>query len=830
MLLSIQKILKIFKLESELDFENRAVVGGLERIFPSWEIDARNENLDDVLIQAVHEVLAGYRELDHQARSTRIKELIQKFHAYLQNQSTQISDRTSEIPNSDRSPGRQLPTSRKNFPIPQNTPNKTYTQTKQPADSNAAIGLNAPLTVLHGIGPRNAQLLNNLGLASLGDLLYYFPRRYDDYSQLKPINRITYGEELTVIAAVQSITTRQLRGGKLQITEVIVSDGTGFLRLNWFNQPWITTKLNAGTQIVISGKVDMYLGRLVINHPTWELVEQEHLHTNRIVPVYSLSGQITQQWLRRLMYQTVSFWAPRVQDYLPEEIRRAADLVDLARALHQIHFPDSVELLNIARSRLAFDEIFFLQLGVLRQKINWQSGKAEKYEMSEEWLNQHLQRLPFSLTGAQQQVLREIRQDLISGHPMNRLLQGDVGSGKTIIAALALAAVAHSGAQASIMAPTSILADQHYRNLSRLLSNPENSSGDFLSPPEIRLLIGDTPESEKKEIRDGLADGKIKIVIGTHALLEDPVIFKNLQLLVVDEQHRFGVAQRATLRAKGNNPHLLVMSATPIPRSLALTIYGDLDLSVMDEMPAGRQPVETHVLHPLERERAYRLISSQISEGHQAFIIYPLVEKGDDDDSKAAVEEHDRLQTEIFPQFKLGLLHGRLKPDEKERVMSQFRDQQYQILVSTSVVEVGVDIPNATIMVIEGANRFGLSQLHQFRGRVGRGTARSYCLLIPETEDAIENERLSAMVETNDGFVLAERDLQQRGPGDFLGTRQSGYSELKMASLTDIRLIEKARHQAQLLFEKDPSLKNPENSALEKTLHRFWSEGSGDVS
>jgi ATP-dependent DNA helicase RecG len=351
-----------------------------------------------------------------------------------------------------------------------------------------------------------------------------------------------------------------------------------------------------------------------------------------------------------------------------------------------------------------------------------------------------------------------------------------------------------------------------------------------LQESEIRLMLGATSETEKREVRAGLADGTIKVVIGTHALIEDPVIFNDMQLTIVDEQHRFGVEQRAALRSKGANPHLLVMTATPIPRSLALTVYGDLDLSVMDEMPPGRQPVGTYVLPPRELERAFTLIRGQVEQGHQAFIIYPLVEESDKSDAKAAVEEHSRLQKEIFPKLKLGLLHGRMRPEEKDEVMSRFRDGEFHILVSTSVVEVGVDVPNATVMLIEGANRFGLAQLHQFRGRVGRGPDKAYCLLIPDTPDALENQRLQVMVETNDGFVLAEKDLEQRGPGQFLGTRQSGYSELQLASLTDVRLIEKARRHAQDLFEQDPNLTLPEHRPLNEAVERFWGGGKGDIS
>lgn len=415
---------------------------------------------------------------------------------------------------------------------------------------------------------------------------------------------------------------------------------------------------------------------------------------------------------------------------------------------------------------------------------------------------------------------------------MNRLLQGDVGSGKTVIAALAVAMVTHYGSQAAIMAPTSILAEQHYRSMLRLLAVSDENSAGVLQPGQICLLLGDTPEADKMAYYDSLASGQIKLVVSTHAVIETPIKFDQLQLVVVDEQHRFGVDQRAALRLKGNNPHLLVMTATPIPRSLALTIYGDLDLTVLDEMPAGRQAVETHILSPRERERAYSLINSQVSKGYQAFIIYPLIEHGEDavEEGRAAVDEHARLQKLIFPKLKLGLLHGRLKAEEKEEVMSRFRQGVYQILISTSVVEVGIDIPNATVMMVEGANRFGLAQLHQFRGRVGRGSAKSYCLLLPEKEDAMENERLAAMAESNDGFILAERDLQQRGPGDFLGSRQAGYSELKMASLSDIHMIEKARNQAQAVFAKDPDLSSSEHTLLSQMLNRFWHAGQGDIS
>ena len=402
------------------------------------------------------------------------------------------------------------------------------------------------------------------------------------------------------------------------------------------------------------------------------------------------------------------------------------------------------------------------------------------------------------------------------------------------MAALAAAMITSNGAQAAIMAPTSILAEQHYRSFTKLLESerlPSDSQEPALALPKIRLLTGDTAEAEKEEIRAGLADNSITIIIGTHAVIEPNVQFADLQLVVIDEQHRFGVEQRAELRSKGTNPHLLVMTATPIPRSLALTLYGDLDISVMNEMPAGRQPVNTYVLRPQERERAFTLLRGQIKDSKQAFIIYPLIEESEKIEARAAVDDYETLSKEVFPDLKLGLLHGRMRPSEKDDVMLKFRDKQYHILVSTTVVEVGVDVPNATVMLIEGADRFGLAQLHQLRGRVGRGSDQSYCLLIPTHEDATENERLQAMAESTDGFFLAEKDLQIRGPGEFLGTRQSGYaSSLRMASITDVKLIEKARTQAQKLFEQDPDLSQPENTLLGEALGRFWGEGKGDVS
>ena len=821
---SLEKLRKFFRLEHENGYSNSAIIGGLAKMLDFWEAEARADGISEEVIQAVATRLRSYDGLSPQSRADALKGLWKRVGETY----PEAAQKTGPRPRpavAEVAPTRPNPTLARPRPAPQprseSVPGAKHSQT--PA------ALNAPLTVLQGVGPKHAQTLEGLGLRTLGDMLYYFPRRYEDYSQLKPIKDLWYNEQVTVIGTIQSVHTRPIRGGAATIIEAILSDGTGSLRLSWFNQPWMANRLKEGEQISVSGKVDQYLGRLVMNQPDWESVDIEHLHTNRIVPIYPLTAKITQKWLRGLMNQVVTYWAPAVVDPLPESVRSSARLMNVGQALLQAHFPDTQDTLKAARERLAFDEIFFLQMGVLRQKRDWKSVEGRRFPVSDEWLGARLSGLPFTLTNAQQRAITEIRADLDSGKPMNRLLQGDVGSGKTVVAALAASIITTNGAQAAIMAPTSILAEQHYRNFTSLLSG-ENG---IMKADEIKLLTGDTPEAGKAAIRTGLADGSIKIVIGTHAVIEGPLQFKDLQLAVIDEQHRFGVEQRAELRSKGTNPHLLVMTATPIPRSLALTIYGDLDLSVMDELPAGRQPINTHVLTPQERERAYTLVRGQIKEGRQAFIIYPLIEESEKmEDLRAAVDDYETLSKEIFPELKLGLLHGRMKPSEKDEIMLKFRDRQYDILVSTTVVEVGVDVPNASVMLIEGADRFGLAQLHQLRGRVGRGSAQSYCLLVPTHEDAAENERLQAMAETNDGFILAERDLQQRGPGEFLGTRQAGYATgLRMASLTDVQLIEKARAQAQKLFEEDADLQKPEHALLAESLQRFWGEsGKGDVS
>lgn len=815
MTLSITKLRKFFRLEAERGYDNGAVLGGLENMLESWEAEARAEQMSENLVQTIAARLKDYGRLSPEGRADALKGLWQR-----------VRRETIEDPGElEKAPVPHQPASAApKKPTPQAEHDLKDTEAETPSKLPPAA-LDDAITVLDGVGPKNAERLQKLGIHNLRDMLYHFPRRHDDYSQLLPIRKLKYGQDVTVIGTVRSKALRSVNKGKTKIAEAVVDDGTAALRITWFNQPWVTKNISEGDQVVLSGTIDQYLGRLTMSNPEWEMLEAEHLHTNRIVPVYPLTAKIGQRWLRSMMSKVVRQWARRVEDTLPNGLIENAELMPLPEALLQMHFPDSWEQLKAAKRRLAFDELFLLQLAVLQQKQLWAGQEARRFEVPEDWLNAQVVRLPFALTKAQERALQDLVSDLKSGRPMNRLLQGDVGSGKTVVAALAMAAVGRETAQAAIMAPTSILAEQHYQTLSKLLS----VEGGSLAEEEIRLMVGATPEAEKKRIRADLKSGQIKLIVGTHTLIEDPVTFAELEMIVIDEQHRFGVQQRAALRSKGTNPHLLVMTATPIPRSLALTLYGDLDLSVIDELPPGRQEVGTYILFPRERERVYNLIRSQIDEGRQAFIIHPLVEESENSEAKAATEEYEELQKEIFPNHEVILLHGRMSAEGKEEAMLRFRDGEAKILASTTVVEVGVDVPNATVMLIEGANRYGLAQLHQLRGRVGRGAEKSYCILVPENEDAAENERLLAMTESNDGFLLAERDLEQRGPGEFLGTRQSGFDDLRLASLTDARMIEKARRHAQELLLADADLSQPEHKALKLALENYWSHSKGEL-
>jgi len=673
--------------------------------------------------------------------------------------------------------------------------------------------LNQPVTVLHKVGDKMAEKLNHLGIFTIEDMLFNLPRRYDDYTRLRTLNKVRPNETVTVVAEVRSVARQQGRGGRPYLL-VMVDDDTAVLQVVFFGQMWLQRQFKRGSQIVLSGKTEMFRGQLMMINPEWEPVEREHIHTQRIVPVYPLTKGLSARTMRRLTHQVIDEWGERIPDYMPASVLERTELPELGWALEQAHFPDSFEALDLAKARLSFDELFLFQMAMLGQRREWQSVPGQPIQVDDDWMDAFIQSLPYPLTGAQQRALNDIRADIARDVPMNRLLQGDVGSGKTGVAAAALAMAVRSGKQAAIMAPTSILAEQHMRSISRLLT--QSPGGDQI---HIRLLTGNTSPAERDEIYRGLAEGWVHVVIGTHALIQGGVSFHNLGLAVIDEQHRFGVEQRGALRGKGHNPHILIMTATPIPRTLALTLYADLDLSIIDEMPPGRMPVETRVLTPIERERAYSFIISQIEKGRQAFVIYPLVESSEKmEEVGAAVDEFERLRDTVFFRQRVGLVHGRMSPAEKEAVMASFAAGELDILVATSVIEVGIDIPNATTILIENANRFGLAQLHQFRGRVGRGEHPSYCLLLAESASEEANKRLQAMEETTDGFRLAEIDWKLRGAGDLLGLRQSGMSQFRLADSMNPRQVELAQREARTVYAEDPTLQQPEHALLARRI------------
>jgi ATP-dependent DNA helicase RecG len=667
--------------------------------------------------------------------------------------------------------------------------------------------LASALQYLKGVGPRRAADLQRVGLSTIEDLLYRFPIRYEDRGAFRTIASLRPGDTASIVGEVITSGVRSTRRARFKIFEMLVRDRTGSLTAVWFNQPFLADVFHPHQRVILYGRLELSSYGLQLQSPQYEILksaegeddgsDDETLHTGRIVPVYEKTGTLTTKMQRVLVHHSLAKLPADLPDPLPASLRERQHLLDRRRALADVHFPPqgtSLDQLNSFRSpahrRLIFEEFFLFQLGlVLRKRRTDAERKARPVIITDDIRESARRVLPFKLTGDQKKAIAEIVGDMKRPQPMNRLLQGDVGSGKTIVALMAALVAMENGLQVAFMAPTEILAEQHFINIRRLLEQ---------SRFRITLLTGATPAKKRRELLAELAGGSLHLVVGTHALVEEAVAFHELGLAIIDEQHRFGVMQRAALRAKGLHPDVLVMTATPIPRTLALTAYGDLDTSIMREMPPGRRPIKTIAKPESRRDEIYDFIRRQLDEGRQAYVVYPLVEGSEKVDLRAATEMADHLAQDVFPAYRVGLLHGRMKQDAKDRVMGAFGRGEYHLLVATTVIEVGVDVANASMMLVEHAERFGLSQLHQLRGRVGRGPYQSYCVLLYQSplNDQSRN-RLAALTETTDGFEIAERDLQLRGPGDFFGTRQSGLPTLRVGDLLrDHQLMEEARREA----------------------------------
>jgi ATP-dependent DNA helicase RecG len=887
----IERARKVLQHEQRTNHQDQAVrPGGLESFVSRWLADVGNvchgSGHDLRPFSRLASCLEGYRHQDPLQRATNVRTalaLLKELEQADLSSSTAAATPTTvptrsmnareSRPAADSLPDRLAPRAASTSGSPASSGQGTIPDQTAPRDEiyidagvsqgHAALTLlTTDISAVHGVGPTVATRLRSLGIHTVGDLLFYFPREHRDYSKLTSIAAIPFDQLVTTRGLIWDVKTSRTSSGRTR-TVATLSDDSGRLNVVWFNQPYLQKQLAAarGEWLVVTGVKQRFGNKVTFTVRSHELPEKgELLNTGILVPIYSLTEGLHARTMRRLTRWVVDRYAAMIPEHLPASIRSAAHLPTLAEAVAQIHYPDNEETLAEARRRLAFDELFLIQLGMQERRTRWQRdiphGHAFKVDVARVFLDPPPaerdlavaastereapetssseagvgsatlwaaladQRpfeatLPFRFTAAQRRVLGEILRDMSRTRPMCRLLQGDVGAGKTAVAAAALFVAALNGYQGAIMAPTELLAEQHARSISAMLA-----------PFGIRtvLLTGSLRPRERALGRAAIESGEASVAIGTHALIQEDVTFRRLGLVIIDEQHRFGVEQREALRQKGYYPHMLVMTATPIPRTLALTLYGDLDISVIDQLPPGRQKIITRWRTGARREEAYRLIEEQINAGRQAFIICPLVEESESLSAKAVTAEYERLSREVFPRRRVGLLHGGMKPAEKDAVMRRFRDHDLDILVATSVVEVGIDVPNATVMVIEDADRFGLSQLHQFRGRVGRGSHQSYCYLLSADAGLQAQERLAIFQATDDGFKLAEHDLRLRGPGDFIGVRQSGMPELRMADLNDTPLIEETRRLAAQLWERDPYLRLPEHTPLRERMHRFWQD------
>ena len=672
------------------------------------------------------------------------------------------------------------------------------------------ITLNSKIETINGVAKRIAPKMKKLGVETVEELLSFWPFRWEDWSQVKKISEVMPNTTATINGIVELIQNKRSPWKKSLITEAIIADGSDKIKAVWFHQPYLVKNLRPGDQLFLSGKVELREDGLQFVHPQYERITKyktETMHTARIVPVYPLTKGLTEKQLRYVISSVIRL-ADNMPEWLPSDLIKKNNLASLAEAIKQIHFPDNHSLLNRALERLKFDELFLIQLRTALAKAELRKSRGVKIEFKESETKKFVKSLPFQLTDAQRIAGWEILKDLQRQTPMNRLLEGDVGSGKTVVAGLSILNVALNKFQVAYMAPTEILARQHFSTLARLLKNWPIRIGLLTSAEKI--IANYESRITNQIMYKKISDGELDLVIGTHALIQDKVEFKNLGLVIIDEQHRFGVEQRKKLKSPGHNkliPHLLSMTATPIPRSLALTVYGDLDLSVINELPQGRKKIKTEVVPPEHRPEKYKFVLDRINNGEQVFVICPLIDLSDKLGVKAAKDEFEKLDKKIFPKIPIGLMHGKLKSRDKERVMQNFLDKKTMIMVSTPVIEVGIDMPNATVMMIESAERFGLAQLHQFRGRVGRSDKQSYCFLFTESAAAETIKRLQTVVKSNDGFALAEADLEFRGPGEVYGIKQSGYrDELKVAKLTDYIIIKKSKTAADEIIKIDAEL------------------------